>query len=76
MWLYKGFYNAVAILLSATTDAVFALQLIVSNTGSTGTIPSIDILSGLTPDSFTVIAFFAVPVPPLSNVNIASTIVD
>ena len=35
--------------------------------------PSIDILSGLTPDSFNVIDFFAVPLPPLSNVNIAST---
>ena len=30
-------------------------------------------LSGLTPDNLIVIAFFAVPEPPLSNVNIAST---
>ena len=57
------------------TDAVFALQLIVSNTGSTGIIPSIAILSGLTPDSFIVNDFNAVPVPPFVNVNIASTIV-
>ena len=55
------------------TDAVFALQLIVSNTGSTGIIPSIAILSGLSPDSLIVIVFNVAPVPPFVNVNIAST---
>ena len=54
---------AVAVGLTATTVAPRASQFIVSNTGSTGAIPSTVCVSTVTPWSVTLIDFSAAPEP-------------
>ena len=65
----KVSYFAVAVGFIQTILAPLASKLIVSKTGSTGTIPSTECVSIVTPYKFTLIDFSAAPEPPLVKVS-------